>query len=159
MEFARAFNEEPPQSFERLRANGRKGGFLAAAQLAPHNGGREFQPILEACNMPAKKLSDTEIAVLLPKAKGWSVANGKLHREFTCKDFVTAFGNMTRVALVAEAMNHHPEWFNVWNKVVIDLNTHSVKGISDYDFVLAEKINEIFEPLPQLRLPGSGTGQ
>jgi 4a-hydroxytetrahydrobiopterin dehydratase len=94
--------------------------------------------------MPAKKLSDSEIATLLPKAKGWSVANGKLHREFACKDFVTAFGNMTRVALVAEAMNHHPEWFNVWNKVVIDLNTHSVKGISDYDFVLAEKINEIF---------------
>jgi 4a-hydroxytetrahydrobiopterin dehydratase len=43
-------------------------------------------------------------------------------------------------------MNHHPEWFNVWNKVVIDLTTHSVKGISDYDFVLAEKIDEIFVP-------------
>jgi len=94
--------------------------------------------------MPAKKLSDPEITALLPKATGWSVVNDKLHREFACKDFVTAFGNMTRVALVAEAMNHHPEWFNVWNKVVIDLNTHSVKGISDYDFKLAEKINEIF---------------
>jgi len=47
----------------------------------------------------------------------------------------------------------------VWNKVVIDLNTHSVKGISDYDFVLAEKINEIFEPFPPLHLPGSGKGQ
>ena len=94
--------------------------------------------------MPAKKLSETEITALLSKAKGWSVVNGKLHRAFECKDFVTAFGNMTRVALVAEAMNHHPEWFNVWNKVVIDLNTHIVKGISDYDFTLAEKINEIF---------------
>jgi 4a-hydroxytetrahydrobiopterin dehydratase len=94
--------------------------------------------------MPARKLSDPEIAALLPKMKGWSVVNGKLHREITCKDFVTAFGNMTRVALVAESMNHHPEWFNVWNKVVIDLTTHSVKGISDYDFKLAEKINEIF---------------
>ena len=50
----------------------------------------------------------------------------------------------TRVALVAESMNHHPEWFNVWNKVVIDLNTHSVKGISNLDFQLASKINEIF---------------
>jgi 4a-hydroxytetrahydrobiopterin dehydratase len=98
--------------------------------------------------MPAKKLSEAEINVLLSKAKGWSVANGKLHREIACKDFVTAFGNMTRVALVAEAMNHHPEWFNVWNKVIIDLTTHSVKGISDYDFVLAEKINEIFDPNP-----------
>ncbi len=113
--------------------------------------------------MPAKKLTDAEISALLPKAKGWSLMNGKLHREFACKDFVTAFGNMTRVALVAEAMNHHPEWFNVWNKVAIDLkidlNTHSVKGISDYDFVLAEKINEIFETFPPVSLPGSGKGQ
>jgi 4a-hydroxytetrahydrobiopterin dehydratase len=57
---------------------------------------------------------------------------------------VSAFGNMTRVALVAESVNHHPEWFNVWNKVVIDLNTHSVDGISELDFKLAEKISEIF---------------
>ena len=94
--------------------------------------------------MSAKKLSDAEVQERLKKSKGWSLADGKLHREFRCKDFVAAFGNMTRVALVAESMNHHPEWFNVWNKVVIDLNTHSVKGISDYDFALAEKIDEIF---------------
>jgi 4a-hydroxytetrahydrobiopterin dehydratase len=94
--------------------------------------------------MAAKKLSDAEVQERLRKAKGWSLVNGKLHREFQCKDFVAAFGNMTRVALVSEAMNHHPEWFNVWNKVVIDLNTHSVKGISDYDFALAEKIDGIF---------------
>ena len=48
------------------------------------------------------------------------------------------------MALVAEGMNHHPEWSNVWNKVVIDLNTHSVKGISNLDFQLAAKISEIF---------------
>lgn len=94
--------------------------------------------------MAAKKLTDAEVQSQLAKAKGWTLVNGKLHREFQCKDFVTAFGNMTRVALVAESMNHHPEWFNVWNKVVIDLNTHSVKGISDLDFTLAGKINEIF---------------
>jgi len=105
---------------------------------------RKIETVQEETVMPAKKLSDPEIAALLPKVKGWSVVNSKLHREFTCKDFVTAFGNMTRVALVAESLNHHPEWFNVWNKVVIDLTTHSVKGISDYDFVLAENINEIF---------------
>jgi 4a-hydroxytetrahydrobiopterin dehydratase len=99
---------------------------------------------LQETTMPAKKLSEAEITALLPKVKGWSVVNGKLHREFACKDFVSAFGNMARVALVAEKMDHHPEWFNVWNRVVIDLTTHSVKGISDYDFVLAEKINEIF---------------
>ena len=144
MEFPRAYNEEALRAFERSAAHVGEAGNVAGAALAPHNGWRERQPIPEECAMPAKKLSDTEITALLPKVKGWSVVNGKLHREFACKDFVAAFGNMTRVALVAEAMNHHPEWFNVWNKVVIDLNTHSVKGISDYDFTLAEKINEIF---------------
>ncbi len=94
--------------------------------------------------MPAKKLNSDEIQALMSKAKGWSVVNGKLHRAFECKDFATAFGNMTRVALIAESMNHHPEWFNVWNKVVIDLTTHSVSGISDNDFALAEKINAVF---------------
>src|SRR6202140_6026693 len=109
--------------------------------------------------MAAKKLTDVEVKERLSEAGGWTLADGKLHRAFECKDFVAAFGNMTRVALVAEAMNHHPEWSNVWNKVVIDLNTHSVKGISDYDFVLAEKIEEIFAPFPPLGLPGSGKGQ
>jgi len=94
--------------------------------------------------MHAKKLTDTEIQENLGRTKGWSLVNGKLHRSFECKDFVTAFGNMTRVALVAESMNHHPEWFNVWNKVVVDLNTHSVKGISNLDFQLAARISEIF---------------
>ena len=56
--------------------------------------------------MPAKKLSESEIASLLPKAKGWSVVNSKLHREFACKDFVAAFGNMTRVALVADGLSN-----------------------------------------------------
>ncbi|HEY1924956.1 MAG TPA: 4a-hydroxytetrahydrobiopterin dehydratase [Candidatus Acidoferrum sp.] len=95
--------------------------------------------------MPAaKKLTDAEVTEQLSRLKGWSLQGGKLHREFQSKDFVTAFGNMTRVALVAESMNHHPAWFNVWNKVVIDLNTHDVQGISDQDFKLAAKIDEIF---------------
>jgi 4a-hydroxytetrahydrobiopterin dehydratase len=95
--------------------------------------------------MPAeKKLSDREITERMGLIPGWTVVSGKLHRAFECKDFVSAFGNMTRVALVAESMNHHPEWFNVWNKVVIDLNTHSVGGISELDFKLAGRISEIF---------------
>ena len=94
--------------------------------------------------MAAKTLTETEVKERLIEVQGWTLEGGKLHRAFECKDFVAAFGNMTRVALVAEAMNHHPEWFNVWNKVVIDLNTHSVGGISDLDFKLAGKINEIF---------------
>jgi 4a-hydroxytetrahydrobiopterin dehydratase len=121
-----------------------RAGVVAGAALAPHNVACRVPQAREVAVMPAKKLADSEVQKLLSKAKGWSVLNGKLHREFACKDFVTAFGNMTRVALVAEAMNHHPEWFNVWNKVVVDLSTHSVNGISDYDFALAEKINEIF---------------
>jgi len=94
--------------------------------------------------MQARKLTDDEIAKLMTRLAGWQIQNGKLHREYECKDFVTAFGNMTRVALIAESMNHHPEWSNVWNKVVIDLVTHSVKGISDLDFVLAEKVEDVF---------------
>jgi 4a-hydroxytetrahydrobiopterin dehydratase len=95
--------------------------------------------------MAVKKLNEAEVKERLSEVQGWTLESGKLHRAFQCKDFVAAFGNMTRVALVAEAMNHHPEWFNVWNKVVIDLNTHSVGGISDLDFKLAGKINEIFD--------------
>ena len=98
--------------------------------------------------MPAKKLTDIEVQTLLSQLPGWKIVNGKLHKEYNCKDFVSAFGSMTRVALVSEAMNHHPEWSNVWNKVVIDLTTHSVQGISDYDFALAEKIEDIFKPIP-----------
>jgi len=94
--------------------------------------------------VPARKLTDDEINKLLSRMPGWHVVGGKLHKQFECKDFNSAFRNMTRIALVAEAMNHHPEWSNVWNKVVFDLVTHSVKGISDLDFVLAEKIEEIF---------------
>jgi 4a-hydroxytetrahydrobiopterin dehydratase len=94
--------------------------------------------------MRAEKLSEADIQKNLQTVKGWSLVDGKLHKQFECKDFVTAFGKMTQVALVAEWMNHHPEWSNVWNKVAIDLNTHSVQGISNLDFQLAEKINEIF---------------
>ena len=94
--------------------------------------------------LAAKKLSEEQVNERLGTHKNWALVNGKLHREFTCKDFVAAFGKMTSVALVAESMNHHPEWFNVWNKVVIDLNTHDVKGISDLDFTLAGKIDDIF---------------
>lgn len=94
--------------------------------------------------MRAQRLTENEVQQQLQQTKGWTLANGKLHKAYECKDFVDAFGKITKVALVAESMNHHPEWFNVWNKVVIDLNTHSVQGISSLDFQLAAKINEIF---------------
>src|SRR6267378_1049742 len=144
MEFPRAFNEEAFQAFRRTAFAPVKLEMLLEPGLRRIMVWEDTSRLRRSSTMPAKKLSDPEITAQLSKTKGWTLVNSKLHREFTCKDFVTAFGNMTRVALVAEAMNHHPEWFNVWNKVVIDLNTHSVKGISDYDFTLAGKIDGIF---------------
>ena len=117
---------------------------LPGVAAQTHNGGCNAKPRQGRIFMRTEKLSDAEIEKHLKEVKGWSLMNGKLHKAFECKDFVTAFGNMTQVALVAESMNHHPEWFNVWNKVVVDLNTHSVQGISANDFKLAAKINEIF---------------
>ena len=67
--------------------------------------------------------------------------DGKLHRDFRFPDFVTAFGFMTSVALRAESMNHHPEWFNVYNRVAVDLTTHDARGISQSDFDLAAKMD------------------
>ena len=69
------------------------------------------------------KLSETEIATALSKLPGWKLEGGKLRREYKFADFVAAFGFMTGAALVAQAMNHHPEWFNVWNTVRVDLAT------------------------------------
>lgn len=94
--------------------------------------------------MRREKLSEQEIAAELAKLPGWSVVGGKLHREFVCKDFVDAFGKMASVALVAEKMDHHPDWSNVWNKVTVDLMTHSAGGLTALDFELAQKIAKIF---------------
>ncbi len=94
--------------------------------------------------MGAQKLTEQEISAGLAKLEGWSLQQGKLHRTFECKDFVDAFGFMTRVALAAEAMGHHPDWSNSWNKVTVELSTHSVGGLSKFDFELAEKIDRLF---------------
>ena len=93
--------------------------------------------------MARRKLTDEEIDAHLSKVAGWQLVNGKLHREFRFKDFVSAFGFMTSLALVAEAKNHHPEWFNVYGRVVIDLNTHDIGGISELDFELAASANAL----------------
>jgi 4a-hydroxytetrahydrobiopterin dehydratase len=90
-----------------------------------------------------RKLSQAEIVNQISGLKGWQVVNGKVSKTFEFDDFVQAFGFMTRVALEAEKMNHHPEWFNVYNKVKIDLVTHDVDGISNYDFKLANVIEKL----------------
>jgi 4a-hydroxytetrahydrobiopterin dehydratase len=89
------------------------------------------------------KLNDQQIQDQLNRLEHWSLVDGKLHRELKFDDFVAAFGFMSRVALVAEAMGHHPEWFNVYNTVRIDLATHDVGGISEKDFALAGKIDAL----------------
>ncbi len=88
-----------------------------------------------------RKLSESEIQTEVSRLDGWKVIEGKLNKSFEFKDFVHAFGFMTRVAMEAEKMNHHPEWFNVYNRVKIDLVTHDVGGISNYDFRLAKIID------------------
>ena len=73
----------------------------------------------------------------------WAIDNDKLHKEFRFANFIEAFGFMTRLAIIAQEMNHHPEWSNVYNRVVIDLTTHEAGGISSLDFELAEKIEAL----------------
>jgi 4a-hydroxytetrahydrobiopterin dehydratase len=93
--------------------------------------------------MASEKLSADEIERRLGGLEGWSVEGGKLHRDFRFGDFVAAFGFMARVALLAESMNHHPEWSNVYDRVSIDLSTHDAGGISGLDFELAAKVNRL----------------
>ena len=94
--------------------------------------------------MAVTRLSEKEVFAEIEKLPGWSIAQGKLHRVFEFRDFRQAFAFMTGVALAAEAMNHHPDWSNSWNKVVIDLMTHSAGGLTKNDFELAGKIQQTF---------------
>lgn len=93
--------------------------------------------------MAVKKLADAAIQQRLTQVNGWTVQDGKLHKEFQFDTFVTAFGFMTQLALIAESMNHHPEWFNVYNRVTIDLMTHDAGGISELDFEWASRADAL----------------
>jgi len=90
-----------------------------------------------------QKLSEAEITSRLSELDNWQMIDGKLLKTFTFKSFVQAFGFMSSVALLAEAMSHHPDWSNVYNRVTIGLNTHDMGGITDWDFSLAKQIDEI----------------
>lgn len=93
--------------------------------------------------MPIEKLSPDVVQQRLTELSGWALSGEKLYRKFVFKDFNEAFGFMSRVALLAEAMNHHPEWSNVYNRVEVYLTTHDAAGLSELDFELAVKINEL----------------
>jgi 4a-hydroxytetrahydrobiopterin dehydratase len=86
------------------------------------------------------KLGDADSAARLKALPGWSLEAGKLHKAFTFKGFVEAWSFMSAVALVAEAMGHHPEWSNVWNRVTVDLTTHDAGGLTALDFDLAARM-------------------
>jgi 4a-hydroxytetrahydrobiopterin dehydratase len=92
-----------------------------------------------------KALSAQEITDRLEALEGWSVENGKLHRSFSFSDFTEAFAFMTRAALHAEKMDHHPEWSNVYNRVEVDLTTHDAGGITELDFALAKVMNKAIQ--------------
>ena len=89
-----------------------------------------------------RKLDPSEVNAILEEMPGWSIESGKLHKAFQFNSFIEAFGFMTKAAIAAEAMNHHPEWFNVYNKVTVDLTTHDLGGISTFDFELAKRMEE-----------------
>jgi len=88
-------------------------------------------------------LSPEQIQSELQNLSGWSLVDGKLHKEFQFEDFIQAFGFMTRAAFHAEKMNHHPEWFNVYNKLKVDLMTHDAGGITENDIKLAKILNSL----------------
>lgn len=91
----------------------------------------------------ADKLSAKDVERRLQELPGWSLADGKLAREFKFPDFARAFGFMASAAIEADKLDHHPEWSNVYNKVTVQLVTHEAKGITDLDFRLAQKMNEL----------------
>ena len=90
--------------------------------------------------MTATKATESEIQKVLAELESWTIKDGKLHREYRFRDFIQAFGFMSQVALLAERAAHHPEWFNVYNRVVVDLTTHEAGGITQKDFDLAREM-------------------
>jgi|TARA_B100000959_G_scaffold58310_1_gene61067 4a-hydroxytetrahydrobiopterin dehydratase len=89
------------------------------------------------------RLLESDIEEELKKLTGWSVKNDKLHKEFQFDNFNQAFGFMTRAAMEIEKMNHHPEWFNVYNRITVDLTTHDADGITNNDVNLARILNSL----------------
>jgi 4a-hydroxytetrahydrobiopterin dehydratase len=83
------------------------------------------------------KLSAADVTARIVSVPGWSVEKDKLHREYKFPDFAHAFSFMAMIATVAEKMDHHPEWLNVYNRITVDLSTHDAGGITELDFQLA----------------------
>ena len=102
--------------------------------------------------MAINKLSDQERDMQLEELNSglntpWKIVDAKLHKEFLFSDFIAAFGFMSQIAMVAEKMNHHPDWLNVYNRVVVDLMTHDAGGITERDFKLAKQMETCAQKL------------
>lgn len=95
----------------------------------------------------AVKLSSSEVESALAELPGWEVSSGKLHREYRFDDFTLAFGFMAAAATVIQAMNHHPEWSNVYGTVVVNLTTHDAGGITKNDVFLATALEKLAQKL------------
>ena len=89
------------------------------------------------------RLSSEQISEELKNLSGWIVKDEKLHKDFEFDTFNEAFGFMTRAAMEIEKMNHHPEWFNVYNRLSVDLTTHDAGGITNNDIQLAKILNSL----------------
>ncbi len=94
-----------------------------------------------------KKLTDAEVHAALAGLAGWSVKDAKLHREYKFPDFSHAMGFIATAAPQIEKMDHHPEWFNVYNRVTVDLTTHDAGGITERDVKLATLLETIAKKL------------
>jgi 4a-hydroxytetrahydrobiopterin dehydratase len=88
-------------------------------------------------------LSREEIEAYLEELPGWTLVDGKLHREYSFADFSEAFGFMARAALAAEKLGHHPDWSNSWSRVVVDLTTHDADGVTELDVELAREMETL----------------
>jgi len=95
--------------------------------------------------MVRNRLTENELNEALTELDGWQKVEGRdaIAKSFKFKDFNAAFGFMARAALHAEKLDHHPEWFNVYNRVDVTLATHSENGITELDIKLAHKMNAI----------------
>tara|TARA_B100000900_G_scaffold341030_1_gene303986 strand:+ start:124 stop:411 length:288 start_codon:yes stop_codon:yes gene_type:complete len=90
-------------------------------------------------------LKEGEIKELVAKIPGWEIHPKYIERNIIFKNFIDAFSFMTKTALLAEKYNHHPNWENVYSKVIIKLSTHDLGGISSLDLVLASEINKLLK--------------
>jgi len=97
--------------------------------------------------MRPAKLTEQELGAALASLPGWTLAAGKLHRDYRFPDFTHAFGFMATAATAIERMNHHPEWSNVYNKVSVDLTTHDAGGVTSFDVDLARLLDTFAQKL------------